>query len=349
MNRRTWLVALSTVAAVSISGCALDPSKVPIPGASVSGPTYRVRIEFANALNLPSGAKVMANGAQVGSLRTVTIVQPSASAPGHVDADVEIKDSVKLPTTTVAQLRQNTILGDIFIGLTTPPNGFAHTLADGDVIPMGQTKPALQVEDLMSGISTFVTGGALHQVQSIVDRTNAVMPENSTETARIFGLLGHDVEDVASNLDTADAFLNAAKTDVDAAYGNRDLLVKLLTDSGARELTADARSLILTLGIVGGLGVIAKAIKWLAPLASAGDAAARVLVPLLFAADPLDLKAPSNLNRLVALIRDKIIPFAQHPKVNIAHVGTESEASAVSTDDQVNRIIATLRMIGMVR
>lgn len=65
----------------------------------------------------------------------------------------------------------------------------------------------------------------------------------------------------------------------------------------------------------------------------------------------MDLNAPSNLNALVALLRDKIIPFAGHgPKVNIVGATvSDTNAPAVSDDDQVQRILQTLRMIGAVR
>ncbi|WP_433526283.1 MlaD family protein [Nocardia pseudovaccinii] len=335
-------------AVMLLGGCGFDPSSVPVPGASVTGPTYQVRIEFANALNLPKQAKVVANGARIGSLRTVTVVDPSARDSGRIDAIVDISSSVRLPTTTTAQLRQNTVLGDIYIGLTTPPADFATTIAPGGTIPLQQTRPALQIEDLMAGMSTFIGGGALHSMQEIVNRTNAVLPAQPTETARIFDTLGHDAQDVADNLDSVNRLIDAIQQDLGAVLDNREELDALLSERGAHDIPAFANSLVYTLGVVGALGVIGHAIAWLGPLLQAGDAAAKAFVPMLLAADPLDLSAPSNLNRLVALLRDKIIPFVQRgPKVNLTRIGVEG--SAVSTDDQVDRIIASLRMIGMVR
>ncbi|WP_329411352.1 MlaD family protein [Nocardia vinacea] len=91
-------------AVMLLGGCGFDPSSVPVPvpGASVAGPTYQVRIEFANALNLPKQAKVVANGARIGRLRSVTVVDPSAPDSGRIDATVDISSSVQLPTTTTA-------------------------------------------------------------------------------------------------------------------------------------------------------------------------------------------------------------------------------------------------------
>ncbi|MEV6773752.1 MlaD family protein [Nocardia sp. NPDC051030] len=342
--------ALILAAALPISGCTLDPAKVPVPGASVSGPTYDIKIEFANALNLPAQAKVVANGAKIGSLRSVTVVDPSTSGPGRIEAVVEISSSVKLPAGTTAQLRQNTILGDIFIGLTTPTTGFDNLIPADGVIPISQTKPPLQVEDLLAGLSTFVGGGALHQVQEIINQSNAVLPDDRADTARIFDTIGRDIQDVSSNLDTVDRFLDAIQSDFKAVLDNPRELAELLSAQGSVEIPADANSLIQTLGIVGGLGLVGEAIRWLGPFLTAGDATAKALVPLLWGSNPLDLSSPSNLHKLVDLVQGKVIPFVtQGPKVNITGLTVEGAAAPIAGDQEVDSVARALRMIGVVR
>ncbi|MFG1793547.1 MlaD family protein [Nocardia sp. NPDC049149] len=349
MNRqvRCGIVGVTVAAVLAGSGCAFDPSTVPVPGATVSGPTYQVRIQLANALNLPAQAKVVANGAQIGSLRSVHVVDPSPTGSGRVDAVVEISRAIRLPAATTAQLRQNTILGDIYIGLTTAATGSTDTIADGGTIPLAQTRPALQVEDLLAGMSTFVAGGAIQQAQDIIDRVNAVLPPQPADTARIFDVLGRDAGDLAADLGAVDRLLDAVEKDLRVALDNPTELGELLSERGAVEIPADAKSLVLTLGVVGGLGIIGAAVQWLGPLLAAGDATAKALVPLLFTYRPLDLSAPSNLNRVVTLLRDKVIPFAEHgPKVNITRIEIDG---AATPDEQVQRMLTALRMIGVVR
>ncbi|MEU8899279.1 MlaD family protein [Nocardia sp. NPDC048505] len=342
-------LALAATAALLLPGCGFDPAQVPVPGATVSGPTYQVRIELANALNLPSQAKVVANGAQVGSLREVRVLDPTPQRPGRVEAVVEISAAVRLPVHTTVRLRQNTVLGDVFIGLSTPAAGFDELIPPGGTIPLDRTEPALQIEDLLAGMSTFVGGGAVQQVQDMIVRLNRVLPDRPADTARIFDVLGRDVTDVAGNLGSVDRFLDAIERDLDAVLGNPRELSELLSARGAVEIPAGAKSLVLTLGVIGALGIIGHAVEWLGPLLSAGEAAAKALVPLLFTNRPLDLTAPSNLNRLVALLRDTLIPFVQHgPKVTIGRVDFDG-APPVATDEQVTAIINALKMIGVVR
>ncbi|MCU1639969.1 MAG: mce8E [Nocardia sp.] len=344
-------VATLAITAVIGTGCGFDPGQIPVPGTSVSGPTYRIRIEFASALNLPTQAKVVVDGARIGTLRGVRVSDPGPSHPGHVVADVDISSSVHLSGSTVAQLRQDTILGDTYIGLSTPAGPPGPVLAPNGTIPLSQTRPALQIEDLMAGLSTFVTGGAIQQFQDIVDNINSVMPDNPEQTAHIFAVVGGDIEDVAHHLDTVDSFLASLQQTLDATLGNRDALQAILSERGAADIPADMNSLIATLGILGGMGVDARSILWLGNILKAGDATAKAVVPLLLANDPLNLDAPSNLNRIVALLRDKIIPFAERgPKVNLTRVSTEpAPGQSVPQNVQIDSILATLRMIGAAR
>jgi phospholipid/cholesterol/gamma-HCH transport system substrate-binding protein len=355
---RTEMLAVKHLCAVllvlgpALVGCGFDPSSVPLPGTTVSGQTYRVHIEFANALNLPARAKVASNGVQVGTLRSVTLVDATSGHPGYVVADVDIKESVALPTATTAELRQATLLGDIYIALITPRQGFEVPIPHDGTIALSHTKPPVQVEDTLAGLATFVNGGAMHQIHDIINQVNSALPSEPKEAARISGVLGADVQDLAANLTQVDAFLDGMNADAAVVLDNSPALSELLTDAGVAQTTDSMSSIVGVLGVFGALGQLAHALEWVAPLASAGDAAAKAFVPLAFTGRPLDLNAPSNLNKLVALLRDKLIPFVEHgPNVNIvsASIADSPAAQEVSPDDQTDRIIDTLRMIGAVR
>ncbi|WP_433727037.1 MlaD family protein [Nocardia sp. CA-129566] len=345
---RKRLAAVVLAAAIALGGCAFDPSSVPVPGTSMSGPTYRVRIEFANVLNLPAKAKVIANGAQIGTVDKVTVV-PAADAPagrgGFVVVDTDIAKSVQLPTTTIAELRQNTVLGDIHIALTTPSNGFGSLLGPGGSIPIDRTKPPVQLEDTMAAMAFFVQGGAVGQLQDIINRFNSVLPQDPRETARISKVMGGDAADLAADLDQVDALLNGLVTNSQVLHDIQPELDNILSADSVRQVNAATNSIAGVTNIFGALGPVGTSLTWLAPLVQSNDAMLRAFVPLL-TGGPLDLRSPSNMAMLVALLRDKIIPFVEHgPKVNVTGVETD----AVAESEQVDRIIHTLRMIGAVR
>ncbi|MBJ8339071.1 MCE family protein [Antrihabitans sp. YC3-6] len=355
MRQKLWrpLVAMAVAATLAaLSGCAIDPSTVPVPGTTVSGETYRVQIELANALNLPARAKVLANGAQIGTVAGVHVVDPTADTPvGYVVVDIDVSESVRLPRTTRAELRQNTILGDIHIAVTTPPDGFGDPIPPDGVIPIEQTKPPVQIEDTMAGMALFVQGGAITQLQDIVKRVNAVLPQDPRETARIADTVGSDIQDLSRNLDQVDALLDSLVATSAAVQEDLPVFADILTEPTVQHIADAVASIAEVVGVLGALGEVGVALQWLGPLITEGDAAAKAFVPLAFTRRPFDLDAPSNLNLLVSLLRDKVIPFVERgPKVNVVGVTTtDAAAEVVSSDDQVDRILQTLRMIGAVR
>ncbi|WP_225728577.1 MULTISPECIES: MlaD family protein [unclassified Nocardia] len=342
--RRTVLALAATVG-LAAGGCAFDPSSVPVPGTDVSGPTYPIKIEFANVLNLPAKAKVIANGAQVGTVEKVTVVPSSRARGGYVVVDADISSSARLPANTVAELRQNTVLGDIHIALTTPPDGFGALLAPGGTIGIDRTKPPVQLEDTMAALAFFVQGGAVGQIQDIMTRFNAVLPKDPKDTARISGVMGADAADLAANLDQVDKLIDGLATNAEVLHDIRPELDRILRPESVQQVTGAVQSIQGVTKVFGALGPVGDSLAWLAPLLQSQDAALQALVPLLTGGQ-LDLRQPSNLAMLVALLRDKIIPFAEHgPKVNL----TGATVNSMPEQDQIDRIIKTLRMIGAVR
>ncbi|WP_446224696.1 MlaD family protein [Nocardia sp. IBHARD005] len=342
---RRSAIALLIAAGLAVSGCGFDPADVPVPGVGVAGPTYRVQIELSSALNLPAKSKVIANGAEIGIVDAVRVVQP-ADAPagrgGYVIVDAEISDSVRLPTQTIAELRQDTILGDIHISLTTPKDGFGSLLRDGGTIPIERTKPPVQLEDTMATMALFVQGGAIGQLQEMVSRVNSVMPQDTEETARIAAVMGANAADLAANQDQIDLLINGINSNAEVMLKLPKELTNILSPEAVQALTGTQDSIAKTMVIFSALGPVGSSLTWLAPLVNSGDAAVTAFLPLLVGSSA-DLRSPTNMAMLTALLRDKIIPFAERgPKVNVTGV-------QASGDDQLEQIVTALRMIGAVR
>ncbi|WP_405150065.1 MlaD family protein [Nocardia salmonicida] len=350
MNTRKMLrrsmVALVIAAGLAVGGCGFDPAEVPVPGSTVSGSTYRVQIEFSSALNLPAKSKVIANGAEIGIVDGVRVVQP-ADAPagrgGYVIVEADILDAVQLPTKSIAELRQDTILGDIHLSLTTPKDGFGELLRDGGTIPIERTKPPVQLEDTMATMALFVQGGAIGQLQEMLGRINSVMPQDPRETARISAVMGADAADLAANLDRVDLLVDGLSRNATILHDDTEqALTDILTPEAVASLTGTQDSIAETMKIFDALGPVGSSLTWLAPIASSGDAAATAFLPLATGGSA-DLRSSTTMALLTALLRDKIIPFAERgPKVNVTGV-------EVSEQDQLAQIVTALRMIGMVR
>ncbi len=356
--RRIGISAMLTAALVpAMAGCDFQPADVAVPGTGVSGPTYHLRIQFADVLNLPQGAKVIANGVRVGQLAHVTLVDPVAAAPnrpahtGYVIADVDIQNSVRLPVGTTAELRQETPLGDIHIALTEPPTAASGDLPADSTIPLTDTKQSPPIEDILARLSRFVGSGAVTDVQDIVRKMNGIFPQDPRETDRIAGTLGMDLSDLSGNTDSIHALVGGLQTTVDdGLLGNAPTFDQLLTPYGVQHTTDSVNATIGVIFVLTALGPVAPAAAWLGPALHSLDGSVRAVVPMLFGAHPLDTDSPSNMKKLVDLIQNKIIPFTDHgPKVNIVGVTVNPPPAAMPADEQTGRIVDALRMIGVVR
>lgn len=350
MTNRTLRRALAVplcAAALTTGGCGFDPASVPLPGTTVSGPTYRLHIQFANALNLPPGAKVLADGVPVGNLTGLRIMDRDRATRGYVIADVEVRSSVRLPADVTAELRQATPLGDVHIALVSPPGSSAAPLAPDATVALDHTRQATQVEDTMAGLATALGSGAITSIQNTMRQINGALPTDPRETARIFGVLGSDLTDVAGDLGSLDRILDGLGAVENTVDDYLPVLRKMLSDDGTEHLVAATQSVIGVFFIFTNLAPVAHSAVWLGPLLQASDAAARAYLPMLFGIQPLNLDQPTNLKMLVDLIQNKLIPFAERgPKINLTRVAAGDGGSPT---DRTDRILETLRMIGAVR
>ncbi|MGW6728563.1 MlaD family protein [Nocardia sp. NPDC055029] len=357
--RRTAVHGLLVLAMMFAgTGCGFQPADLPMPGSGV-GPTYHLRIEFADVLNLPQGAKVIAAGVRVGRLTEVTLVDPVAATPdraarpGYVVADVEIRESVRLPVGTTAVLRQETPLGDVHIALSEPADATRGTLPAGATIPLSDTTQAPPIEDILAGLSTFLGSGAVSDFQSIVRTANGLMPEDPRDTARIAGILGADLTDLGTHLGSIDALLDGMEATVEEGMQqNLPMLDELLTPYGVDHTTDAVNAQIGVIFVLTALGPVAPSAQWLGPLLSGLDDTTRAVVPMLFGSSVSDTGSPSNMKTLVDLINTKLVPFAARgPKVDLVNIGIAPAPgqTASTPEDRTARIVDTLRMIGAVR
>ncbi|MGI5217828.1 MlaD family protein [Nocardia sp. CA-290969] len=357
-----WRTGAHTIAAgtlaIAATGCGFQPADISLPGTGTSGPTYHLRIEFADVLNLPQGARVIADGVPVGHLNRVTVVDAAADIPGQpghrgfVVADVSIRESVRLPAGTTAGLRQNTPLGDVHIALTEPTEHDRGQLPPGSTIPLADTTQSPPIEDILARLSTFVGSGAVTDFQDIVHRINTIMPADPQDTAHISEVLGASLADLAADTDSIHHLVRGLQSTVDdGLLYNAPAFDQLLTPEGVQHTTDVIDTTIGVVYVLTALGPLAPSALWLGPALQSGSRALRAFVPMLFGSHPLDTGSPSNFEKLVELIQNKIIPFAERgPKLNLVGITVDSPpVTALSPQQQTERIIDTLRMVGAVR
>ena len=197
MTRTRILSAAATLAVTATlgTGCGLQLEDIPMPGL-VAGPTYEVTFEFTDALNLPVDAPVKLDGATVG--------QVSEIEAGDYVAEVSlaVSESVELRTSTTAEIRLTSPMGTAYVQLF--PGRRGEVLTEGDLVAAEATGTAPDVTDLLSALSTVVTGGSFGDISTIIDELNLAMRGNATNVHSLLGRLDTAVTDFNDQLPTLD-------------------------------------------------------------------------------------------------------------------------------------------------
>ncbi|OBI76822.1 MlaD family protein [Mycobacterium asiaticum] len=328
---RRFLPALMLIGL--LSGCALDPTRLPVPGAYTPIDKYSIKIEFSSVLNLPARAKVDLGGVQVGVLERVQLVGNTAVA--HVDVDVD----VKLPRDIRAELRQATVLGDIYIALLPSESPAPSWLRNGDTIPLRNTVPADNVEDILRSVSTLVSGGSLNTLQESVVNFNHAFSKDPAELDRMRQKLAGMLHDLAANEDVIDEILSSTATVSDGLLADTWAFDRLVNEGPARlhgmaaVLPGIIQLLVCAqdLGRYGGQLLVPNTPDLLRMLS--------YITPTVRTIASADTTFPAVAEKFVALMRDKLIPFYSNgsPKVSVTtDPGTRADEA-----------ISVLRTMGM--
>ncbi|OBK30323.1 mammalian cell entry protein [Mycobacterium asiaticum] len=332
MIRRVLLGVLLAISVLA-SGCSLDPTRLTVPGAYVPNDKYTIKIEFSSVLNLPARAKVDLGGVQVGVLDRVQLVGSTAVAY------VEVNRNVKVPQNTRAELRQATVLGDIYIALLPSESPTAATLHEGDTIPLRNTVPADNVEDILRSVSTLVSGGSLNTLEESVVNFNNAFSKDPAELDRMRQKLAGMLHDLAANQDKLDEILSSTERVSNGLVSDTAAFDRLINEGPVR---LRAMSAVLPgivhllvcaqdLGRYGGELLVPNTPDLLQMLS--------YITPTVQTIASADVTLPAMADKLVALIRDKLIPFYSSggPRLSVS----------ASPGTRADEAISTMRTMGM--
>lgn len=110
---------------------------------------YTLTATFLKSGGLESGNDVRINGIKVGSVTGVELT-PDYTAKVSID----VKESVKLPSDTVAAVTSDGLMGGIFLQLE--PGKAADALKDGDAIQ--RTRDFKSLENMIGDVIFLATG-----------------------------------------------------------------------------------------------------------------------------------------------------------------------------------------------
>ncbi|MGV9859120.1 MlaD family protein [Gordonia sp. NPDC003425] len=217
IHSRRWrvptLLTMLVTIVIGVSGCGSLPGltveQIPLPAPGNIGDGITLTATFANALNLPSRAKVKLNGTNVGEVTDLRAENYRAVVT------MKVSKNAKVPVGTGAELRQATPLGDVFVALLPPTPASTTYLADGGTLT-GPTSAAATVEDLLVSLAAVTDGGTLGSAQQIITELSAAVSAGPDTPADLSGAI--------SGFTTAITKLNRNAAEVDTALANTRVL-----------------------------------------------------------------------------------------------------------------------------
>ncbi|MFI6868176.1 MCE family protein [Nocardia sp. NPDC050406] len=232
----TFAAALTAAALTGASGCAVTVNTVPMPEPGIGAPGYTIRAAFTDALNLPDRAHVKIGGTDIGVVTDISTTNYIA------EVEMLIREDIRLPKGTTAQLRQGTPLGDIFVAMTLPSAQEAgEPMRDGDAIGTDATSAGASVEQLMMSISLLLNGGGLNQAARITSEMDSMFAGRApqlqhliTEMTSVIAALNQrtgDIDATLVGLNVLAGELARRKTELGAAADTFPALIGLVNEN----------------------------------------------------------------------------------------------------------------------
>lgn len=325
------------------AACSLDPTRLRVPGAYLPDDAYSIKIEFSSVLNVPARAKVDFGGVQVGVLDHVQLAGNTAVA------SVDMSSSVSLPQNTRAELRQATVLGDIYIALLPPQDPAPEPLRDGDTIPLRNTAPADNVEDVLRSTSNLVSGGAISTLQQTVLNLNKAFPPDPAELTTIQHKLSGVLNDLAANQATINGILSSLETISNSLVINTDTFDRLVAEGphkleGLASVTLNIIQLVVDFQDLGRAGG-----ELVTPLAPDIIQILSYITPFVGSVATVDTTIPVIADKVVALVRDKLVPFFGNggPKYTVTELHPPTGREGVDPADKADAAVEAMRAMGM--
>lgn len=184
------------------------------------GEQVAYRAQFTDVAGLVEGDEVRIAGVRVGQVIGIGLAPDQTDRP-VAEVELEVDADIPIPSGVQATIRYRNLVGQRYVALTEGDGAGGETLQANDVIPLAQTKPALDLTTLFGGFQPLL------QALSPTD-----MNRLSYEIIQVFQGEGGTVESLLGHV----ASLTDSLADKDAVIGSMiDNLTTVLSSVAARD------------------------------------------------------------------------------------------------------------------
>ncbi|WP_280426646.1 MlaD family protein [Nocardia carnea] len=328
---RSGAVAMTLCCGIlATSACGLGPDDLPSVRGGI-GAGYDIDIEFVSVMNLPSGADVMMDGLRVGEVRAVTVQDDS------VRVGVRLQEGSRVPADVRAVIRQNTLLGDTYIALDHAPiEADEQFLRPGGTVPAGHTSSPPQLEDTMAVLAYFVNGGGIQRIQDAMGRINTAVPQ-PPDVRRLASVVAVDLRDLAGGTHEIDRLLAGFDATAVSLNERGQTLSTVFSQHAEHYWRRVAVNIVSYISqILPSVGSVYEGGMWLVPMLNSLADTGGVI------RDIWD-EGPADTARIADFLRTTVLPFAQHPSVDIRSVETARGEQIVADAENLLRLLGAVK------
>ncbi|MEO3783658.1 MCE family protein [Actinocorallia sp. B10E7] len=123
--------------------------------------TFRVRIEFASLPGLRQDLEVDYLGVKIGRVDEIEL------KTGRVDVTVELDEGVDVPHNATAQVLRKSAVGEPYVEFTPPTGRRGTPLKDGDVVPIANTKVAVEYQRLFESAGRLLNSVTPQDIKTL--------------------------------------------------------------------------------------------------------------------------------------------------------------------------------------
>ena len=203
--------------------------------------TYRA--QFTDVAGLVEGDEVRIAGVRVGQVVGIGLAEETDRPVAEVE--LEVGESVPLPSSVEATIRFRNLVGQRYVALTEGEGAGGGTLESGAVIPLAQTTNALDLTILFGGFQPLLQALSPEDVNRV---SFEIIQVFQGEGGTVESLLGH-VGSLTNSLADRDQVIGSVIDNLTTVMGTLATIDQLATaTSGFLEdarapLTADIRAL----------------------------------------------------------------------------------------------------------
>ncbi|MBO0852581.1 MAG: MCE family protein [Nocardia sp.] len=324
--------ALLCAGMLTTASCALGPKQLPIVGSQAPSGGYTIELHFQNAMNLPAGAYVMLDGLQVGKVEKIQVTGSDLTVTAG------LSQGTRVPSDVHATIRQDTLLGDTYVGLDRGPDtGNENFLPPGGSILESQTSSPPQLEDTMAVLAYFVNGGNIQKVEDTMSRINSVMPAVK-DIRQLSTVMTEDIHDLGHNTASIDNMLSGFDRTARSVADRSDILNLVMFNDKAQYYWRQSDRVMI--GHIGpGLPLVGSLFfngSWLVPMLDS-------LAGAVHAGRGTWDAAPTAADKVSAFLRDAVLPFVRNPSVNITSVESPKGDQMVGDMENVLRMLGAMQ------